>query len=115
MKYITREAERKIQKMDRFFKVVLVTGARQVGKTTMLKHLSEGTERNYVTLDDMMIRDLAKSDPKLFFQMYRPPILIDEVQYAPELFEAAEDAYSLFMETGRLIAAKTLDKNSSAA
>lgn len=100
MKYITREAERKIQKMDRFFKVVLVTGARQVGKTTMLKHLSEGTERNYVTLDDMMIRDLAKSDPKLFFQMYRPPILIDEVQYAPELFEQIKIICDNTEETG---------------
>jgi len=87
MAYITRELERKFLKMNGFFKVILVTGARQVGKTTMLKHLAEGTGRTYVTLDNAMARDLAKSDPVLFFQTYKPPILIDEVQKAPELFE----------------------------
>lgn len=87
MAYITRELERKFLKMNGFFKAVLVTGARQVGKTTMLKHLAQGTNRTYVSLDNAMARDLAKSDPVLFFQTYKPPILIDEVQKAPELFE----------------------------
>ena len=87
MAYITRELERKFLKMSGFFKAVLVTGARQVGKTTMLKHLAQGTSRTYVSLDNAMARDLAKSDPVLFFQTYKPPILIDEVQKAPELFE----------------------------
>ena len=87
MSYITRELERKFLKMNGFFKAVLVTGARQVGKTTMLKHLAKGTSRTYVSLDNAMARDLAKSDPVLFFQTYKPPILIDEVQKAPELFE----------------------------
>ena len=87
MAYITRELERKFLKMSGFFKAVLVTGARQVGKTTMLKHLAGGTDRTYVSLDNAMARDLAKSDPVLFFQTYKPPILIDEVQKAPELFE----------------------------
>ncbi len=87
MAYITRELERKFLKMNGFFKAILVTGARQVGKTTMLKHLSEGTDRTYVSLDNAMARELAKSDPVLFFQTYKPPVLIDEVQKAPELFE----------------------------
>lgn len=87
MAYITRELERKFLKMNSFFKAILVTGARQVGKTTMLKHLAEGTNRTYVSLDNAMARDLAQSDPVLFFQTYKPPILIDEVQKAPELFE----------------------------
>lgn len=87
MAYITREAERKFLKMNGFFKAILVTGARQVGKTTMLKHLAEGTNRTYVSLDNAMVRELAKNDPVLFFQTYKPPILIDEVQKAPELFE----------------------------
>ncbi|MCD8077100.1 MAG: AAA family ATPase, partial [Lachnospiraceae bacterium] len=87
MAYITRELERKFLKLNQFFKAVLVTGARQVGKTTMLKHLAEGSDRTYVTMDNTMARDLAKSDPVLFFQTYKPPILIDEVQKAPELFE----------------------------
>ena len=72
--------------MSDFFKAVLVTGARQVGKTTMLRHLTEGQNRAYVTLDNLMARNLAKADPILFFQTYKPPIIIDEVQYAPELF-----------------------------
>lgn len=87
MVYITREIERKFLKMNDFFKAVLVTGARQVGKTTMLKHLAEGTNRTYVSLDNAMVRELAQTDPALFFQTYKPPILIDEVQKAPELFE----------------------------
>ncbi len=87
MKYIKRELERKFLKLNDFFKVVLVTGARQVGKTTMLKHLAEGSDRTYVTMDNAMARELAQKDPVLFFQTYKPPILIDEVQKAPELFE----------------------------
>ena len=86
MDYITRELERKFSKLNDFFKVILVTGARQVGKTTMLKHLAE-SNRTYVTMDNIMARELAQSDPVLFFQTYKPPILIDEVQKAPELFE----------------------------
>ena len=86
MKYIHRHLERKFLHMSEFFKAVLVTGARQVGKTTMLKHLAEGQNRTYVTLDNRMARNLAQSDPVLFFQTYKPPIIIDEVQYAPELF-----------------------------
>jgi len=70
------------------FPAILLTGPRQVGKTTMLKKLmqEESREREYVTLDDFSDRELAKNDPKLFFQIHKPPILIDEVQYAPELF-----------------------------
>lgn len=87
MNYLKRELERKFLKMNDHFKAILVTGARQVGKTTMLKHLAEGSNRTYVSLDNRMARDLAKSDPMLFFQTYQPPILIDEIQKAPELFE----------------------------
>lgn len=87
MTYIKRALERKFLHMNSFFKAVLVTGARQVGKTTMLKHLAEGQDRRYVSMDNAMARMLAKSDPVLFFQTYRPPIIIDEIQKAPELFE----------------------------
>lgn len=83
--YIHRHLESKFLKMNSFFKAILVTGARQVGKTTMLKHLDNGT-RTYVSLDDIDTRTLAKEDPKLFFMRYKPPIIIDEVQKAPELF-----------------------------
>lgn len=87
MAYITRELERKFLKMNTFFKAILVTGARQVGKTTMLKHLAQGSNRTYVSLDNAMARELAQTDPVLFFQTYKPPILIDEIQKAPALFE----------------------------
>ena len=87
MKYITRELERKFLEADRFFKAVLVIGARQVGKSTMLKHLAEKQQRTVVTMDDDFARELALSDPRLFFQTYKPPILIDEIQKAPNLLE----------------------------
>ena len=87
MKYIERTLERKFLKMSSFFKAVLITGARQVGKTTILKHLAEGQKRTYVSMDNTMARTLAKSKPVLFFQTYKPPIIIDEIQKAPELFE----------------------------
>ncbi|MCD8338478.1 MAG: ATP-binding protein [Lachnospiraceae bacterium] len=100
MEYITRELERKFLKLNDFFKVILITGARQVGKTTMLKHLSEGSERTYVTMDNMIARELAQTDPVLFFQTYKPPILIDEVQKAPELFEQIKVICDESEETG---------------
>ncbi len=106
MTYIKRALERKFLHMNSFFKAVLVTGARQVGKTTMLKHLAEGQDRRYVSMDNAMARMLAKSDPVLFFQTYRPPIIIDEIQKAPELFEQIKvlcdesDEKGLFWLTG---------------
>ena len=100
MEYIRRALERKFLKMSGFFKAVLVTGARQVGKTTMLKHLAQGSNRTYVTMDNSAICALAKRDPDLFFQTYKPPILIDEVQKAPELFEAIKVICDESEETG---------------
>ena len=82
--YIERTLEAFIRTAAEQFPVVLVTGARQVGKTTILRHLSQ-TERTYVTLDDPLILTLAKSEPALFMQRFPPPVLIDEIQYAPEL------------------------------
>lgn len=87
MKYLERSLERKFLHMSSFFKVVLVTGARQVGKTTMLKHLAKEENRTYISMDHTVVRTLAKSDPVLFFQTYKPPLIIDEIQKAPELFE----------------------------
>ena len=100
MDYITRHLERKFTKMSSFFKAVLVTGARQVGKTTMLRHLAEGQGRNYVSLDNLTARGLARTDPVLFFQTYKPPVIIDEVQYAPELFNQIKVICDKNEETG---------------
>ncbi len=102
MAYIKRELERKILKANGFFKAILVTGARQVGKTTMLKHLAEGTGRTYVSMDNAMTRALAQSDPVLFFQTYKPPILIDEIQKAPELFEQIKIICDETEKTGQI-------------
>lgn len=82
--YIKRAMEETILRVSDMFPVMLVTGPRQVGKTTLLKQLA-GEERKYVTLDDPDVRYLAKRDPALFMQRYTPPVLIDEIQYATEL------------------------------
>jgi predicted AAA+ superfamily ATPase len=66
------------------FKVLLLTGPRQVGKTTMLNELRE-KGRGYISLDDLAARTLARNDPPLFLSRFAPPVLIDEIQYAPEL------------------------------
>lgn len=82
--YIKRAIESSVLKISKTFPVLLVTGPRQVGKTTLLKRLAE-ENRSYVTLDDPDIRRMAKVDPALFMQRFTPPVLIDEIQYAPEL------------------------------
>ena len=86
MTYIKRTLEQKVKEISEDYSCVLLIGPRQVGKTTMLEHLMEGTGRQKVTLDDAENRRLAKSDPSLFLEMHPAPVLIDEVQYAPELF-----------------------------
>ena len=86
MKYIERTLEKKIIEVSREYSCILLIGPRQVGKTTMLEHLMEGSSRTKVTLDDVEDRKLAKADPALFLELHPAPVLIDEVQYAPELF-----------------------------
>ncbi len=86
MNYIPRNLEQIVNQVTKEYPAVLVTGPRQVGKTTMLRKLMEGSDRSYVSLDDLGERSLAREDPELFLQMHKPPVLIDEVQYAPELF-----------------------------
>ena len=86
MAYIHRTLEQKIIDISRDYSCLLLIGPRQVGKTTMLEHLMEGSGRQKVTLDDVENRRLAQSDPALFLEMHPAPVLIDEVQYAPQLF-----------------------------
>lgn len=85
-----------IKEISNTFPVLLLTGPRQVGKTTLLELCSEAHRkhlykhgykhvRNYVTLDDLEIRQLAQQDPGLFIQTYPFPLIIDEIQYAPQL------------------------------
>lgn len=85
MAYIKRDLEEKIISLSKEYSCILITGPRQVGKTTILRQLMDD-KREYVTLDDMDERSLAKHDPAMFLQIHSTPIMIDEVQYAPELF-----------------------------
>lgn len=81
----SREAEQMINEINKTFPVLLVTGPRQVGKTTLLLSLKP-KNMEYITLDDEVLRTQAQEDPKLFLEEHPAPLLIDEVQYAPRLF-----------------------------
>ena len=85
MAYIQRGLENKLMALSKEYACILLTGPRQVGKTTVLRTLMTDS-RKYVTLDDLEERGLAKRDPAMFLQMHPAPLMIDEVQYAPELF-----------------------------
>ena len=81
--YINRKITAKLNYLSEHFPVVVVTGARQTGKTTLVKETFANA--TYVTLDYPRIREIAKTDPELFLQQYQTPLIIDEIQYAPEL------------------------------
>lgn len=82
--YLSRSIERAIVDALRDFPSLILTGPRQSGKTTLLRHLLGGTHQ-YVSLEDFDNRELAISDPKYFLNLYKPPVIFDEVQYAPKL------------------------------
>lgn len=84
--YYERTIEPTIKKISETFPVLIVTGPRQVGKTTLLSRMAEKS-RKIVSLDQPTVRAFAKKDPELFLQRYAPPVLIDEVQYVPELLD----------------------------
>ncbi len=104
--YISRALEPVIRRFSEHSKVVMVTGPRQVGKTTMLKHLiaedaERGFDRHYVSMDDTAMRAAAVEDPALFLQRFEPPVLIDEIQKAPELLPYIKIAVDDSEERGR--------------
>ncbi|HOO57634.1 MAG TPA: ATP-binding protein [bacterium] len=84
MKYIQRSIEKVLKKAAREFPVVVLTGPRQAGKTTVLKHLYEKSHR-YISLELPDVRAAASDDPRGFIEMYPPPVVFDEVQHAPDL------------------------------
>ena len=84
MGYINRNIETTINKAAKIFSTVLITGARQVGKTTLLKHMTSGLP--YLTLDDPILLQSALEEAGNFFKISPPPIIVDEIQYAPNLF-----------------------------
>ena len=83
--YVSREIEAAVDKMLKQGKVVLITGARQVGKTAMLRERL-GDSFDYITMEEPAAYVQAKSDAVLFFQSHELPVIIDEVQRVPELF-----------------------------
>lgn len=90
--------EKVMCKLTKEYSCILITGPRQVGKSTMLGHID--STRNKVTLDDLQERNLAKNDPEMFLKLHKTPILIDEVQYAPELFSYIKIAIDNGAEPG---------------
>ena len=83
--YTNRTIGSFLENASKHFKVILLTGMRQVGKTTCFQNISE-KGRRYVSFDDPQILSLARNEPHLFFERFHPPLFIDEIQYAPELF-----------------------------
>ena len=84
--YYERTIQKTLQSISNTFPVLLLTGPRQVGKTTLLTKMA-GKDRKIVSLDNPTIREMAKQEPELFLQRYAPPVMIDEIQYAPQLFD----------------------------
>ena len=82
--YTPRHAENAVEKLSKMFGAILVAGPRQVGKTTMLKTLAKNVR--YVTLDDPIMLSSAREESGTFFKDNMPPVFIDEIQKAPELF-----------------------------
>ncbi|MBU2102162.1 MAG: ATP-binding protein, partial [Candidatus Omnitrophica bacterium] len=84
MRYVTRDIEPIIKTAAAQFPSIILTGPRQSGKTTLLQHLFS-KKYTYVSMDDPASRLMATDEPVLFFQNYKPPVIIDEIQYAPKL------------------------------
>lgn len=80
-----RELEKKIKESAKSYPIIALTGPRQSGKTTLVKKLFSKTH-NYLNLEDLELRNFAKNDPNAFLQQDSIPLIIDEVQYVPDLF-----------------------------
>ncbi len=87
MNYRPRLLERRLLRLAMYFPVVLLTGARQVGKTTLVKH-AFGDQSEYVVFDPVLDIFGAREDPEFFLDQHPPPVILDEVQYAPEVLPA---------------------------
>ncbi|MGH2612731.1 MAG: ATP-binding protein, partial [Rhabdochlamydiaceae bacterium] len=106
--YILREIEELLEVALKQFPACLITGPRQAGKSTLLQNKLKNYR--YVTLDDPLIRSMANEDPKLFLGHYKPPLIIDEIQYAPSLLpylkiiiDQNRDQYGQYVLTGSQI------------
>ena len=102
--YVAREMQDTVLSYLNQFKVVLVTGPRQVGKTTMLRHMLSDRYA-YVTLDDLDLLGRIQDDSALFFMENEPPILIDEIQHAPDLFMRVKNLVDTSPQKGAIVLA----------
>ncbi|MDE7162596.1 MAG: ATP-binding protein [Clostridia bacterium] len=84
MNYIKRSIEKVVQKSDKTFKCILVTGARQTGKSTMIKKLFPN--KKYISFDDPFVEEQAKENPNIFMMINPPPVIYDEAQRVTEIF-----------------------------
>ena len=84
--YLTRQFENKVREFSKYFKVVLILGSRQVGKSTLLTHIFPHLK--HIVFDPVSDRFSVRTDPDLFLQNFPSPIILDEVQYVPELLSA---------------------------
>ena len=87
--YYNRHIESVVERIAKRKPVIVITGARQVGKSTMLKEVYHNI--NYLTLNNPLVRESAKDSPSLFFEKNQPPIVVDEIQKAAELFDYIKD------------------------
>ncbi len=106
--YLHRKLEKPLKEALKQFPVVLITGSRQAGKSTLLQHTLKGY--NYISFDDILVRNLAESDPALFLKTYAAPLIIDEIQYVPSLLpyikmmvDADRRKYGQYVLTGSQI------------
>lgn len=103
MKYYNRTIETLVKKISQQFPIVLITGPRQVGKSTLLKHLFQ-SEYQLVSLDDPLLQNQIAQDPMLFMQNYASQkLIIDEVQYNPELFPYLKMSVDQQHDNGKFI------------
>lgn len=87
MNYVNRTMEKTINDYIGKYPIIMITGPRQVGKTTLLNYITSKSNKkiNYISLDDMIVRNQANEDPELFLRTHEAPLVIDEFQYAPNL------------------------------
>ncbi len=101
-KYYPRLIEPVLKAAAKQFRVLVLTGARQTGKSTLLQNLFKKTHR-YVSLDNLADLKLAKEDPTAFFEENPPPLILDEIQYAPELLALVKKRVDAKQKTGEFI------------
>ncbi len=98
MKYIRRAIEDIVEKSSKTFKTVLITGARQTGKSTLIRH--KYSDIKEVTFDDPFAEEQAKNNAEMFMSLNEPPVFFDEIQYVPDLFRHIKQSCDLHDEKG---------------